>query len=171
MEINSIKNGFASLTAGKTAVESTKIRAGEERFSELLEKMQGEERAKTAPSGRLNGDWTTGFAHTYTSEADKHALARGAAANQAGAGGEKRTIDRTSKLYESSLELESYLVKQMLNEMRKTVIKADGEQSQAKKIYEDMLYDEYAISMTKGAGFGLADQIYLQLSNEGKNNS
>jgi flagellar protein FlgJ len=31
-------------------------------------------------------------------------------------------------------------------------------------MYEDMLYDEYATSMTKNAGFGLADQIYMQLS-------
>ena len=30
-------------------------------------------------------------------------------------------------------------------------------------MYEDMLYDELAVSMTKNAGFGLADQIYLEL--------
>ena len=30
-------------------------------------------------------------------------------------------------------------------------------------MYEDMLFDEYATAMTKNAGFGLADQIYLSL--------
>ena len=48
--------------------------------------------------------------------------------------------------------------------MRKTVMRANGEQSYAEQMYEDMLYDEYATAMTKNAGFGLADQMYLQLS-------
>ena len=51
---------------------------------------------------------------------------------------------------------------QMLSEMRKTVHKS-GESDFARQTYEDMLYDEYADSMTKNAGFGLADQIYLSL--------
>ena len=29
-----------------------------------------------------------------------------------------------------------------------------------------MLFDEYATSMTKNAGFGLADQIYLSLKDK-----
>ena len=33
----------------------------------------------------------------------------------------------------------------------------------AGKMYEDMLYDEYAVNFTKNAGLGLADQIYLSL--------
>jgi flagellar protein FlgJ len=33
----------------------------------------------------------------------------------------------------------------------------------AGKIYEDMLYDEYAKDLTKNAGFGLAEQAYRQL--------
>ena len=49
--------------------------------------------------------------------------------------------------------------------MRKTVNKASsGNNDFAANMYEDMLYDEYATSMTKNAGFGLADQIYMQLS-------
>ena len=58
----------------------------------------------------------------------------------------------------------------MLSEMRKTVMKTN-EDDNAKKIYEDMLYDEYATMMTKNAGFGLADQMYLQLSNGGANDN
>ncbi|MBQ3686363.1 MAG: rod-binding protein, partial [Treponema sp.] len=32
--------------------------------------------------------------------------------------------------------------------------------------YEDMLYDNYAEALTKDAGFGLADQIYIELSGQ-----
>ena len=90
----------------------------------------------------------------------------GAAANQANSHIAPRTIDRTSTLYEKSLEMESYIVKQMLSSMRKTVMRTN-EQSYAEQMYEDMLYDEYATAMTKTAGFGLADQLYLQLSEKG----
>ncbi|MBR7064939.1 MAG: rod-binding protein, partial [Treponema sp.] len=31
-------------------------------------------------------------------------------------------------------------------------------------MYEDMMYDEYSTAVTKNAGFGLADLVYLQLS-------
>ena len=36
--------------------------------------------------------------------------------------------------------------------------------SYAQKMYDDMFYDELAVTVTKNAGFGLADQMYLQLS-------
>jgi len=58
-------------------------------------------------------------------------------------------------------------VKMMLSSMRSTLsgTSINGEEkSYAQNMYEDMLYDELAISMTKNAGFGLADQIYLELS-------
>jgi flagellar protein FlgJ len=50
--------------------------------------------------------------------------------------------------------------------MRNTVEKSDltGKNDFASKMYDDMLYDELARDMTKNAGFGLADQIYLQLN-------
>ena len=64
------------------------------------------------------------------------------------------------------MELESYFVKIMLNTMRSSLSSSGltGEKSYAGGMYEDMLYDEFAVSMTKNAGFGLADQIYLQLA-------
>ena len=89
----------------------------------------------------------------------------GAAANQANPNVKTQKIDKTSKLYEKAMELESYFVKQMLSSMRKTVMKSE-ESDFATQTYEDMLFDEYATSMTKNAGFGLADQIYLQLNVE-----
>ena len=116
-----------------------------------------------AKEGRLNGDVTTGFEGTFSSMVDKAAKPRGAALS--GNVPENRTIDRTSKLYEKSMELESFFVKQMLSQMRKTVTKSSlGGEGFAGQMYEDMLYDEYAEKMTKTAGFGLADQIYLSLS-------
>jgi flagellar protein FlgJ len=177
--MNTIENrlGYGALTNGKSAVESAKISSEKGRFESLLGEMKdsssvglGISSSQVVEAGRVNGDWTSGFSGTYTSEADKNALPRGAAANQAGPNAKQQTIDRTSKLYEKSLELENYLVKQMLSEMRKTVMKAN-EDDNAKKIYEDMLFDEYATMMTKNAGFGLADQMYLQLSNGGANDN
>lgn len=79
----------------------------------------------------------------------------------------RSSIDRQSKLYQAAQDFEAIFVKQMLNSMRKTVDKSglvDG--GMAEEIFEDMLYDEYAKKMTRVAGFGLADQIYLQLTRE-----
>lgn len=114
------------------------------------------------PEGRLNGDFKTGFDKTFTSASDKNAAPQGAAVNGAIRSSDKK-IDKTSKLYEKSMELESFFVKMMVDSMRKTVHSATKD-SFAKSMYQDMLYDEYTTSLTKGAGFGLADQIYLELS-------
>ena len=77
-------------------------------------------------------------------------------------------IDRQSKLYKAAQDFEAIFVKQMLNSMRKTVDKSGFvEGGMAEEIFEDMLYDEYAQKMTRVAGFGLADQVYLQLVREG----
>ena len=70
-----------------------------------------------------------------------------------------------SGLYEACQEFEAIFIKQMLNVMRKTVPKSgllDG--GAAEEIFEDMLYDEYAGSMARTAGLGLADTIYEQLT-------
>ncbi|WP_257225379.1 rod-binding protein [Treponema parvum] len=115
-----------------------------------------------AENGRINGDWRSGFSGLYTAESDKNSLPVGAAANSSSYSADKK-IDRTSKLYEKSLELESYFVKILVSSMRKTVLKAGGESSYAQSMYEDMMYDEYTTSLTKHAHFGLADQIYMEL--------
>lgn len=93
----------------------------------------------------------------------------GAAANSMGHDSEHAkkaaSIDRTTKLYEQCRELESFVIKNLLAGMRKTVEKSglmDG--GFAGEMYEDMLYDEYATTLSKTAGFGLADQAYMELS-------
>ena len=166
--------GISSITNGQGALLSAQFSSEKGKFDELLSELKEKKSdspvglnvssEKISYDGRLNGDYTSGFRGSFTSEADKHSLPRGAAANQANPNVQPKTIDRTSALYEKSLELESYIVKNMLSAMRKTVMKADGESNYAQKMYEDMLYDEYATMMTKNAGFGLADQMYLQLS-------
>ena len=184
MNVGLISNTFSGITGGQGAISSAKSSADSAKFSDLIKsiqnKNQGQEMGEVlgtgasasvkstlsseqiAQNGRLNGDYTSGFSGTFSSQKDKASMPTGAAANQANPHVKSQTIDRTSELYEKSMELESYFVKQMLSAMRKTVMKSQ-ESDFAQQTYEDMLYDEYATSMTKNAGFGLADQIYLSL--------
>lgn len=169
MNVGLVSNSFSSITNGNGALSSAKNNADNAKFSELLERLQKQDDGKgtlsssqIAENGRLNGDYTSGFSNTFTSKNDKSSMPVGAAANQSNPHVQQKTIDKTSELYEKSMELESYFVKQMLSSMRKTIIKSQ-ESDFAQQTYEDMLFDEYANSMTKNAGFGLADQIYLSL--------
>ena len=73
-------------------------------------------------------------------------------------------IDKNDKLYELCLELETFLVKNLLTSMRNTVQKSGLiDDSFAGKMYEDLLWDEYAKDYTRNASFGLAEQAYRQL--------
>jgi peptidoglycan hydrolase FlgJ len=80
----------------------------------------------------------------------------------------KPAIDKSSELYKASLDFETLFIKQMLDEMRKTIHKEDdtlnGGMSQ--DYFEGMLYDEYAKKMAETAQFGLADTIYRQVSSK-----
>ena len=169
MNVGLVANTYSGITGGQSALNTARTNSENAKFSELVERLQTQDdgrgtlsSSQIAQDGRLNGDYTTGFAGTYTLDYDKTALATGAAANQANDHVQAKTIDKTSQLYEKCLELESFFVKQMLSEMRKTIMKAN-ESDFAQTMYEDMLFDEYATAMTKNAGFGLADQIYLSL--------
>ena len=76
-------------------------------------------------------------------------------------------IDKTDKLYETCLSLETFVVKNILNAMRNNVMKSSLiDTGYAGEIYEDMLWDEYAKEYTKNAGFGLADLAYLELTGQ-----
>ena len=77
------------------------------------------------------------------------------------------TIDKTDKLYEQCVELEIFMVKTLISSMRNTVQKSGLiEQGFAGKMYEDMLYDEYARNLTKNANFGMAEMAYLELTGQ-----
>ena len=79
----------------------------------------------------------------------------------------KPKIDRSSKLYEQCRALETFIVKDLLQGLRNTVQKSDLiDEGFAGKMYEDMLYDQYAENLAKNANFGLADQAYTELSGQ-----
>ena len=145
---------FASLVDG--------VRAGMDERSGNHDSSLSSGEVKRDP--RLPGDFISSFAIENPTAYDRAANPVGAAAN-AGLSGK---IDKSSKLFEQALELESYFVKMMLQSMRNTVQKSglSGENDFAGKMYEDMLYDELSRGVTKEAGFGLADQVYLQLSGQ-----
>ncbi len=119
-------------------------------------------------SSALNGDYLSSFKLENPTPADRAAEPQGMARGFYGESGAEglRTIDKTSVLYEKALELESYFVKIMTESMRSTLSGASiaGDESFASKMYKDMMYDELNRNLTKHAGFGLADQIYLQLN-------
>ncbi|HAH61205.1 MAG TPA: flagellar biosynthesis protein FlgJ [Treponema sp.] len=165
-----------SLLTGSEAVQSAQYKGEISHFEDLVNSMKSSPKASgdgivsssQINNDKLTGDFASDFSNAYVSESDKHARPRGAAVNQSGAHGETRTIDKTSRLYEKSLELETFMVKMMLSSMRKTVNKSNllGGDNFASNMYEDMMYDEYATQLTKNAGFGLADQMYLQLNKQ-----
>ncbi len=98
-------------------------------------------------------------------------VALGAAVNDGGLGtrraGKRVSIDRESPLFEQCRELETFLMKTLLKEMRKTVPEGElGDNSFAGKMYQEMLDDEYAKSLACNGGFGLADLAYLELSGQ-----
>lgn len=169
MNVGLVTNTYSGITNGSAALSVAQNQAETSKFSQMLEVLQRQNDGKGTlsssqinVSGNLNGDYTTGFSGAFSSQADKTAKAQGAAVNQAHDHVQTKTIDKTSVLYEKAMELESFFVKQMLSSMRNTVMKSK-EDDFGKKMYEDMLYDQYAQNMTKTAGFGLADQIYLSL--------
>jgi len=77
------------------------------------------------------------------------------------------TIDRDSELFRQCQELETFLVKKLINSMRGTIQRSGLiEQSFAGQMYEDMLFDERARHLSQTAGFGLAELAYLELTGQ-----
>ena len=69
------------------------------------------------------------------------------------------------KLWQTCVEAESLFVGKMLKEMKKTVPKNEWlHGGQAEEIFEDMLYDEYALNMSKNYNFGMAKLLYDEMS-------
>jgi flagellar protein FlgJ len=77
----------------------------------------------------------------------------------------KRKKVEDKKLMDVCIQMESLFVSKMLKEMRSTVHKGDFINGGfAEEIFEDMLYDEYALSISKNSKLGLAKMIYDDLS-------
>lgn len=72
---------------------------------------------------------------------------------------------REKKLYDSCIEMESFLWKNVLNSMKSTINKfklIDGGLSE--EIFTDMLYDEYSMMCAKSSSTNLASIMFEQLS-------
>jgi len=81
----------------------------------------------------------------------------------------KPSIDKNDKLYELCMELETFLIKNLIKSMRSTVQKSELiDPGFAGGIYEDMLYDEYAKEYARNANFGFAEMAYRELSGSGR---
>ncbi len=163
---SSIMGGSGVSSLGMLA-NNAKAKETERSFAALVDGMRAgsdakEESVKRPQDTRLPGDYVSSLALENPTAADRAAKPVGAAANA----GEKGSIDKTSKLYEQALELESYFVKIMLSSMRNTISKTNlsGGSDYAQKMYDDMYYEELSRDVTKSAGFGLADEIYLELA-------
>jgi flagellar protein FlgJ len=77
----------------------------------------------------------------------------------------KTPIDKTDKLYEACMELETFMIKNLIKSMRSTVQKTGLiDTGFAGEVYEDMLYDEYAKSFAQNANFGFAELAYRELT-------
>jgi putative flagellar protein len=162
----SVRQQQTNLPAGKT-----------QSFSALLDSLKtnaarfsaAQEAGKSQLSTRLPGEYVSSFEIINPTDADRAAQPKGmGAASAAQHIGTSATIDKTSELYQQALELESYFVKIMLDSMRSTLGKntLTGKDSFAGKMYDDMMYEELSRTVTKNAGLGLADQIYLQLNGQ-----
>ena len=69
------------------------------------------------------------------------------------------------KLWNACVEAESLFVGKMLKEMKSTVHKSEWlHGGYAEEIFEDMLYDEYALSVSRNSDFGMAKMLYQELS-------
>jgi flagellar protein FlgJ len=84
------------------------------------------------------------------------------AGNAAASGGRDK---QDKRLWDVCVEMESILVGKMLKEMRKSVHKSglmDG--GFAEEIFEDMLYDEYAMNLSRNSNLGMAKMLYNELN-------
>jgi len=77
---------------------------------------------------------------------------------------EKKRV-KDEKLMDVCVEMESIFVSKMLREMRNTIHKSQLLHGGfAEEIFEDMLYDKYALSISKNSSLGLAGMLYNELS-------
>ena len=175
MEV-SLLNAVSSVASGMPQTSYKGVSTGGASGLSFADVMKGlsenvsDENVSPSFSSMLPGDYASSFKIENPTPNDRNAMPQGMARSsykEYSPSGEEhiRTIDKTSVLYEKSLELESYFVKIMTDSMRSTLTGKTlaGDESFASKMYKDMMYDELNRSLTKNAGFGLADHIYFQL--------
>lgn len=72
-------------------------------------------------------------------------------------------VSDSDKVKEACKQFEAVLIRQMLSEARKTVISSGQTESNSKGIYDDMINNQMADSMSHSGGFGLAKSLETQL--------
>jgi flagellar protein FlgJ len=166
--LEDVRFAASSMGMGKNALEGGLRRPGETggtnslpSFEELLEKRYGQTGKKeTAPSPSPPEPPAQSTASANLSSTPPSSLLPPNLSPSP-------VVDKTSRLYEQCEALETFMVKILINGMRSTVQKAGLiNEGFAGKMYEDMLYDEYAKDFTKNAGFGLAELAYLELTGQ-----
>lgn len=77
-----------------------------------------------------------------------------------------RGVPRDRRLWEACLEMESIFVGRMLKEMRNTLEPESRliHGGQAEEIFTDMLYDQYALTLSRTSNLGIARLMYRELS-------
>ena len=71
---------------------------------------------------------------------------------------------KRERLWKAAQEMESFMVKMMLSEMRSSLPGTRlTQKNRAEEVFEDMLYDERAKSMAKGGQYGIARPLYDQM--------
>lgn len=174
MEVSLLNAVATSASMPQASYKNVGVNEGQRlSFADVMKSLSEDVNDKNMPpsfSSMLPGDYASSFKIENSTPNDRNAMPQGMARSsykEYSPSGEEhiRTIDKTSVLYEKSLELESYFVKIMTDSMRSTLTGKTlaGDESFASKMYKDMMYDELNRSLTKNAGFGLADHIYLQL--------
>ncbi len=82
-----------------------------------------------------------------------------APANNSSPALDKEASEINEELMEACKSFETYLVEQTIKEMQKTVLK-DEEDSDHFGLFQDLLYKEYATSITEQGDLGLARELY-----------
>jgi flagellar protein FlgJ len=141
---------------------------GETLFADLLRKVPQQEAASPPEAVLPRTADSSGrpdvLSREYAAEGGERPAALSAPARPAAG---RPVVDKSGALYEQCQALETFLIKNLLSSMRNTVQKSglmDG--GFAGKMYEDMLYDEYAGVYAKNAGFGFAELAYLELTGQ-----
>ena len=117
--------------------------------------------------GSFNAENTGSFEDLFKRTQEAKKLSPENNGIQPALGFRKETIDKNDKLYELCMELETYLIKNLIKSMRSTVQKTKLiDTGFAGEIYEDMLYDEYAKTFSRNANLGFAEMAYKELSGQ-----
>ena len=72
-------------------------------------------------------------------------------------------VSQQDKVKEASRQFEAVLLRKILGEARKPVLSSPGENSNVSDIYNDMINNQMADSISRSGGFGLAKSLQTQL--------